>query len=331
MKKSIIILLAATIVMGAVSCKKEKNEPTNNVPTEPTYQEGVYAPLMKIETINYEDNNNIETWNWNGEELTSITSTNNGTRNFTYNDGKIARVNGGIMGINGIINFTYNGDQLKQCTVNNEGSDLALVSFTHAENKINGADVAIDVDYVVSMLRELIPGLPTKSVNTKGIKLSESDNNAHVDFIWDNKNIKQMKMSGDIPFEVTKEMYESIKPYLPLEESVLSMIDIYFLMQNSLHLQISVSDTIDYTYDMEGFNPYFCYMGDVSPVNLSLNNVASASTHGKINLSVNLTGNPTQLFSRPNEDQENYTYTYNEKKYPTKVQGTKNYTITYKQ
>jgi hypothetical protein len=338
MKKVFIVFAATALALGFVACTEKENiTPTggDTTPTEPTYQEGVYAPLMKIETLNYDDGT-VQTWNWNGEQLMSVTEGND-SRQFTYSNGRIAQVSGtmsNLMGmipnVTGVVSFTYNGNLLDKSTVNSDGTDLALMTFNHADGKISSVDAAVDAEYISGMLDGMMTGAKGQKINPKQILLDTSDNSIHAELVWEGKNVKQMVVMGNIPFELSKEAYETLKPYLPVEQAMLSLIDLYFLVSDAIPLQISISDTMDYTYDNK-INPYYCYMGELVPANLSLNNYLTMSSHGTATISVTLTETPMKVVSQPINDYEEYTYEYNEKNYPTYVEGSKNYSITYKQ
>lgn len=336
MKKTFIAFLSVAFALGFVSCQKEQTvvipidgDTTPAVPTEPTYQEGVYAPLMKIASIDREEATS-ETWTWTGDLLTSVTTTEGGTRQFTYDNKRLVRATGSESGIGADATFAYNGDQMVRCVASNSGTDVMMLSFSHANGRINGADIALDAEYISSMLDGLFPMGKGKHVDPIQILLDTTDNSARIDLTWDGKNVSQLRVTGDIPFQLSKEMYEALKPYLPVDQSILSLIDFYFMVSNALPMQIVVSDTIDYTYDTK-INPFFCYFGDIDPTCLSLNNVLSATTHGSVAINVTLTQNPMQVFSQPIDDRKVYFYEYNDRNYPTMVEGSDNYTITYKQ
>lgn len=346
MKKTLFTLFAFTFALAFVACQKEQtvinntdNPGTNPpaTPTEPTYQEGVYAPLMKIASLNYDDES-VQTWTWDGEQLVSVQGENGDSRQFTYSNGRIASVSGTIgdlmgiiSGISGTVSFTYNGTLLKDCTANSDGTDILLALFNHADNRISSVDAAVDADYISSMLNGMIHrGGERKYVDPKQIKLTAEDSSIHADFVWTGKNITRMTTQGSIPFGLSKETYETLKPYMPIDSAMLRLIDMYFMVSNSLPLVIDIADTMDFTYDTK-INPFYCYLGDVTPANLSLNNVLSSSNYGRMDISVALGSTPTKVLSRPIDERSVYFYEYNDKNYPVKVEGTDNYTITYKE
>ena len=51
MKKIAISLCAIALVMGTVSCKKEKIDPIVEDNPVPVYAEGIYHPTLKIATV----------------------------------------------------------------------------------------------------------------------------------------------------------------------------------------------------------------------------------------------------------------------------------------
>ena len=336
MKKTTILLFSAALALGFVSCTKEqKVEPINGggdnppTPTVPTYQEGVFAPIMKVVTIN-KDDGNTESWNWEGEQLKSVTSTESGTRRFTYQNGKLNSTTGSVLGVDGDVNFFYNGNELSRCTANNNGTEMALVTFSHANGRINGADIALDAEYISGMLDGFLLSGKNKHFDPKQLTLTEDDNCIHMDFTWNGDDVTSVVTTGLIPFDMTKEMYQSIRDYLPVSETILSLVDIYFLVNNALPMRISIADTIDYTYDNK-INPFFCFFGDITPTNLSLHNVLTAINYGNVSISVVLSSNPMQIYTQPMDETETYTYQYNDRNYPTRVEGSDSYTIIYKQ
>ncbi len=344
MKKTFIAFLSVAFALGFVSCQKEQTvvvpidgDTTPAVPTEPTYQEGVYAPLLKIASIERDDDETVETWNWSGEQLTSVTSNSGTSRQFTYSNGRLSQVTGSmtnlfgvIPGIAGNVSFTYNGTLFKNCTVTSDGTDVVLATFGHADNRVSSIDIALDAEYISEMLNDMITGGMGKSIDPKQITLSEADNSIHADLTWTDKNVTAMTMSGSIPFDLTKETFQALRPYLPIDSSMLRMIDFYFMVANSIPMQIDIVDTLTYTYDNK-INPFYCYMGEVTPSNLSLNNVLSSSNYGTIAISVSLGSSTTPVYTQPIDQRSVYFYQYNDRNYPILVEGSDNYTITYKQ
>lgn len=341
MKKTFFVFLSMAFVLGVVSCQKEQTvvTPEDNTtpePTEPTYQEGVFAPLMKIASIDREEGI-CETWTWNGDLLTSVTNTDGDTRGFTYANGRLAQVTGSmsnlfgiIPGVAGTVAFSYNGTLFKNCTVTSSGTDVVLATFGHSGDRVSYIDLALDAEYISGMLDGLLTGGKGSRLDPKQILLDTTDNSIHVDMVWNGKDVSQVIVAGDIPFALTKEMYQTIKPFLPVDSSMLALVDLYFILSNTLPMNINVADTIDYTYDNK-FNPYFCYFGDINPSCLSLHNILSSNNHGSVSISVTLTSSPMQVTSQPINDRKVFFYEYNDRNYPTTVEGSDNYTITYKQ
>lgn len=338
MKKLFLPLAATALMMLAAACNKEQivdppaeDDTTHVTPPaieEPTYQEGIYEPLMKIASIE-KDDGNTDTWNWTGDLLTSVSSTDGTSRQYTYDNRRLVSATGAAFGASGDVMFTYDGDQLARCMVSTNDSTLAMLTFNHADGRISGADVAVDARYISGMLDGLIPSMRKgRLFDPKQITLDENDNSIHVDFVWSGKDVARVVVTGDIPFELTKEMYEAMKPYLPVDSSQLALVDLYFMISNSLPMQILVNDTIDYTYDNK-INPFYCYLGEINPTCFSLHNVLSASNQGRVAINVTLMS-PMQVFEQPIEDYKVYTYDYNDRNYPVEVIGSENYTITYR-
>ena len=67
-----------------------------------------------------------------------------------------------------------------------------------------------------------------------------------------------------------------------------------------------------------------------SPQTLSRSNVLVMNNYFEVALSVSMMGQSMELLRRPTETLEEYTYQYNDKKYPVKVMGDSEIIYAYK-
>lgn len=338
MKKTFFMILAAAMALGLVSCKKDDSvtplDGGETTPSWPTYQEGVYAPLMKVASIKY-TNGTSQTWTWSGEMLTAVSGSTTGSHHFTYSNGRVSQVSGNLSGSSwlsgsGTTTYTYDGNQLKECTMTRSGEDVAIVTFKHANGKVSGMDIAMDASYISDLINGLFSTFSGKQTDPKAVTLTSADSCMHLKYVWEGDNVKRVVSRSVFPFEISKDMFDAISPYLPIDESITSMLNIYFMLYDAIPMSVNINDTTVYTYDNK-VNPYYCYLGELDAANFSLNNVLTKTTTGSISIALNILQSSMQLYSIPTNDSEQYQYQYNDKNYPTTVSGSESYTITYKE
>jgi hypothetical protein len=118
--------------------------------------------------------------------------------------------------------------------------------------------------------------------------------------------------------------------FLDIPEEYLGLIQMAMMFQGGLPLTLNLSDTIACTYDTN-YNPFFCNWGEIfSPQTLSRSNVLVMNNYFEVALSVSMMGQSMELLRRPTETLEEYTYQYNDKKYPVKIMGDSEIIYAYK-
>ena len=146
MRKLVLILMAAFMVMAAASCTKDNGGNDNA-------NDGIFNPSKKIHKVYYQDST-IETkemcelWSWNGSKLESIKvgygSSVYWTEYFTYEDNILVRTNDDDYEY---ADFTYRDGRLYKISVY-IGSELAA-DYTYiygADNKVSEISVVFYYD-----------------------------------------------------------------------------------------------------------------------------------------------------------------------------------------
>lgn len=343
MKKVIISLCALAVLAGASSCKKDKEE---NVKV-PVYAEGIYHPIMKIASVS-QNGEIIQEWNWNGDNLESITTTGVGTTSFSYSEDYVTKVtsNGNL---NEEIVYSYSDGQMTKCEVYYSGALAVTANIMHNEaKKMSGADIIIDDTFLMNLAGELLGKgsafeqivgrhaaesmiLAAKMSQTSSAsKFAITDKTFSMSLQWNGENVEKQILGGLVNFTLSSDDIAMFQQFIP--EDILPLIQMMMMMTGgTIPVQVAVTDTITATFD-NMYNPMFCNWGElISSKTLSLNNMLSSEENGAVTLSINVMGQNNELFSRPNYNSQEFSYEYNDMKYPTKVSsGTDEVIYTYK-
>lgn len=350
MKKFAVAVCALAMLASIVSCKKKPNEddPIVKDPV-PEYAEGVFHPVMHLSTV-AEDGTITEEYTWNGEDLASIRYTDGSVVNYTYENGKISKISTTIEGSSMEVRYFYTGNQMSKCEVYADAQKAIDMLMRHNEqNKINGATVTIDQDFLLSLVGDLtgkaaflnnVCGEAVTKAMTKMAKIAAKDMRKltidsqviELSCDWAGENVSNQYVSAVVNVKLSSEDLTGLGDILPEEiQAMLSLI-----VMGGLPLSLTLNDTISATYD-NYYNPNFCNWGGLMSMDftnpnlagmLSLNNVLTTTNNGTISISINL-GQPAELFNQPIANEYNeYTYLYNDKKYPTQMNAGET-TITY--
>ena len=345
MKNVFVSLLAAGIVVCAVSCKKEP------IPDPvPVYEEGIYHPCQKLATVT-ENGVLTEEWNWSQDNLNYITMTESGASTmYNYSGDFITKVVS-ARDYGEEIRYTYTGNQISGCEIYYEGSLAVTMTMQHnAAGKISGADIVIDDNFLLTLAGSLLGNgsaferlvgrstaesmilMAQLSNRPSAPKFEISNKTFSMNLQWTGENLTQQVIGGVVTISVSEDDIDFIQQFVSIPEEYLSLVQMAMLLSGGqLPLKMTLTDTITSTYD-DMYNPMFCNWGEsYSPKNLSLNNVLTMKNNGAFKFAVALMGQETELFNQPQDSEQSYTYEYNEKKYPTKVVGDGEVVYTYKE
>ena len=357
MKRIFIVSLVAFLSLGVVSCKKDKSEDTNGIPSDlGTFAEGIYKPTNKIVSVK-EGSTNVQTWSWGSSKLSSITDlTNNLTYSFNYSGDMI-----GSVIINGSdqtqkIIYTYGGSLLTKVEIINGTRTDVTMNVTHnANDQISSVDLLLSNDYLVSLAKSML-GMKSALQHVVGANAAEaivetaklisvakidnpkysiSNKTFSINYVWDGNNLIRETLTGNV--SATASLVNVADAFnMGSISSIINLIG----GDEEFPLSCTVNRTTNYTYDNKHNPLYCCWAQGISADNLSVNNLISAVSTGAAEASITITvpesipmvGGMTYPFNR-NIDlggNTNYTYTYNKKDLPdTYTVDGKTYTYTY--
>ncbi|MBQ6068524.1 MAG: hypothetical protein IJK84_03385 [Bacteroidales bacterium] len=337
MKKIAFILLTSALMVGAVSCKKDKIEPEEVNPV-PVYAEGVYHPVMKIATVS-ENGSLAQEWSWVGDNLDRIEGVDGSTTAYSYMGNYISKVTStGDQAQE--IRYSYDANNtFASCDLYYGGAKAVGLSFEHnASGKLSGADITIDDNFLLSLAGNLL-GFGTgfekllgrqgaealimmvRLSHNGGAKFSVGEKAINAALEWEGDNVSKMIVSGNVTVLVDTNDLNLLSRFVEIPAEYLPIIQLAMSFNGGLPITLTMSDTIACTYDTN-YNPRFCNWGEImSPQVLSLNNVLTMTTTGSISITASLLGQILPLYSYPMDDYTEYQYQYNEKRYPTHVSG----------
>ena len=335
-------MCAIAMLAGATSCNKDdiKPEPV------PTYAEGVYHPVMQIATVT-EDDAVSEQWTWIGDNLDHIDLTAGGTTTYNYSGDLIQKVSStGNQPLE--LRYAYSGKQFSKCEAYYENQLAATLGFLHnANGKISTADITVEDAFLLSQLGNIIGGgflkkmvgKPMAETLVKMAQLSQLDNSKFsmgnkvigMTLVWDGDDVAKQILNANVSVILDTSDMNLLNQLGVIPQEYQSIIQLAMLYGGGLPLTLSITDTINATYD-NNYNPHFCNWGEIfSPQNLSLHNVLTLTNSGVIDVQVTVMGQTMNLYQQPINDYTEYMYQYNDKKYPTEVSGDMNVIYTYKQ
>lgn len=343
MKKIIVALCAFAMMAGAVSCKKDNEIDPIEEERVPEYAEGVFNPVMQLSSVE-QDGVAIEQYTWNGNDLTSIRYNDGVTANYVYENGKIAKVTANMEG-NEEVRYLYNDNQLSNIEIYYDATKAMDMAMQHNEqNRISGANITVDMNFLSSLAGGLmgkgtafenILGTEVAQSLVKMAKVAKKDNSKYaltnqsvtLALKWNGENVdtqyfaaslevtlssSDIRMFGDAGlFEIPEEL-----------ESILPLID----MMGGLPFTFTLTDTVAATYD-NYYNPNYCNLGNILSMDMtspnlfgifSLNNVVTIQHNGTLDLGMTFGGQTNSIMSYPIANvYDEYSYQYNDKKYPT--------------
>ena len=325
MKKIVAPLIALAVLLSAVSCKK--TEDAHEIPAPvPVYKEGVFHPVMKLASIS-DDGTVTQEWNWIGDNLDRITRNGTVLKTYSYEGDMIMRVSNNE-GLGEELRYTYANGQMTKCELYYQDVLAVTVDLQHnAEGKLSGG---IEQLLGSSMAKNQVQF--AKIADRAGdSKFSIGDKSFTLGFVWNGENVDKQIINGRFVVNVSSEDLEMVQNFMDIPEEYLSMIQMAMMLGGgTLPLQVDLADTITATYD-EMYNPMFCNWGEIfSPQTLSRSNVLVMNNYFEVALSVSMMGQSMELLRRPTETLEEYTYQYNDKKYPVKVMGDSEIIYAYK-
>ena len=347
MKKIAISLCALALMVGAVSCKKEKEEPRVENPV-PVYAEGIYHPTMKIATVS-EDGEQTQQWIWEGDNLDKILATNGENVTYNFSGGYISSVATAGDRTEEIRYYYDDNHSFKSCEIYYDGNKAVTMVFSHsAAGKISRAEVSIEDSFLLSLAGDLLGfgsgfeklvGRPAaesmimmaKIAHAQGTKFSVGEKVITATVDWTGENVSKLMLNASVNLTIDTNDLNLVRQFIDIPEEFLPIIQLAMAYGGGLPLTLAVNDTISSTFD-DNYNPMFCNWGMmVSPETLSLNNILTQTNKGGVSVSVSMMGQTRELFNNPMDDYTEYLYEYNDKKYPTRVSGDAEREYTYKQ
>ncbi len=349
--KKVLSILCATALLGMVACNKDKDEGGNggNSQTETIVGEGIYRPAVKIDRISHSDSTAEEVWVWDGDRVDEIVSDNEEVSvSFTYgSEDRVQSIASYVLGPRIDFAFNYNPQKyISGIDLTTGGINMASAVVTHnAQNKLNHISLSLNEE-LINMLLSMLPSIMGDSTGNlpfsfltaaPASKFTVDDQAVDIDFAWTGENVSRMIVSGhlnvtttlnEMPTELLQTMAGDYADMIDMAINVLNLGD------TPIPVQLTVSDTVDYTYDSQK-NPMKGFLGHVDVAALSANNMLTVSGHGNANISASLSlgglGALPFNYDYPLNDlgSASLSYTYTSDGYPHVVTDADGNTTTY--
>lgn len=322
MKKT-LLALSAIAMLGFAACNPnddEKKLPNN----------GQYMPGMKIAEIR-DNGGTQEKWIWNGNQLDTVKYYSNGQNislaTFTYDGGRLVQVTGPY-GYSTHLN--YAGDQLAQVGIQQDGIAGTFI-LEYSNGKVNKMTLPFSREMLAEMAGDELPEFITRGTGEMNVNLT-----------WTGNNVSRQDLNATFNISITASELMEMAEMLGFSE-MLAPIAPYASMLSAFQfpLVLGMNASTSIIYD-NYHSPYQGYWGrfDMEQIYsiFSSNNPTSVSTNNTMNYSLSLPeGLPALLagfgvnladygISFPitgsvpvDQDEESYSYQYNDKGYPTHI------------
>ncbi len=311
MKKLIFSMAMVALLVGAVSCNKDKEKEDQS-----NSKEGIYAPEMKIASI-LDEGDVDETWNWGSSKLASIDGR-GVTTTFDYNGNRMSVITLSEGGQSQQLKYTYEEGWMTKLSIISDNKNLLVADIRHnANDQISGMNATLNADYLMELFGSLMSGAKRP---TPKFQLTNQD--IQMEYVWEGENVKQMIVSANITSTINVNDITSIIDEETLESILGDYAGFLPMLTGDFPLVLSIKDTLSYTYDSKK-NPYYMMLSE-GPMakSLSINNPLTEHNSGVVdfNLSVTIPILNIELplsQSVPISFDNSWAYNYNEKGFPT--------------
>lgn len=307
--------MAALLTVGAVSCRKDKDEdqqPSAANYDYGTFAEGVYQPTYHISAVR-EDGTTVQVWSWataNLESVTDLRSACNHT--FYYANDRLSKVTASTGPHN--IFYYYSGSKLSKVEFVNTATqvvDMTMNISRTANEKISLINLEMSDDFMISTALSLIgvskeqnpmsrilgeatfkqvvamAQLMPRSKN--GSKFNIDNYHFEIEYVWDGSNVKKEILTGTGSATGTLAEWAGVMGSNSALSSFMAMAAAYISDTTVYPAGVTINSTISYTYD-DNRNPTYClWMDGIDAANLSINNMTEAHTAGTAAASVTVT------------------------------------------
>jgi len=371
--KKIFFVFCTIAALALVACNREDPAPDNNGggnngPNIPE-GEGIYNPVgAHISTIEFSNGEGADqNWIWSDYKLQRIDEMDDAGNflpayTYSYNGWRLSQMLMMSDQMPGTVDYTYTNDKLTGISISTSGMTIGDATFVRDNaDKVTHIDIVANqqmIEMLINILSENFFGeedgddegskdmLTTvfgndltraMAVTAKALygdrKLSVSSTDFAVDFTWNGENVSQVIISAAISGGITiNELNEIVDLESVVDPNILGLLSALSGDQE-LPLDITVGDTIDYTYDQMN-NPFKGFLGQPDVSCFSANNVASSHTYGTMKAALTVTvpflGDQQIPFSQPIDDElTSFTYNYNAGNFPTMRESSNDVTVTY--
>lgn len=296
-KKAVVMICAAAMMAGAVSCKKDKVELVDEY-VDPTYVEGVFNPGKHLSTVVGGGVN--QEWSWSGsdpQQLTGIADVADGLDyNFTYKgSGRMATSAVVVDGSNIVCLFEYDEGTLDRMSVRLNGDVAAEGAVSYAQGKLGRIEYS---DISAGLIWHFVRRYASDYVNID-LSSAEFDFENHTlsdVFTWSGAgNVSQEFVTTSLSGEISiRDLFaiagNAFSEQLGSVGSLLLPLLVQNMGDSSFAFSVSSDVSVDYTYD-DKYNPFrgLWYRGlSFQPMALSANNFTSAHAMGNLRLEVEI-------------------------------------------
>lgn len=346
MNKYFFLAVSLSVSSLLFSCKPDDNTGSGdggNTQQE-RLAEGIYEPDNKISTVSY-DGVVEEQWSWADRRLDHVSYQDGSMATCAYNGDYLSTVSSEEDGSVMEIRYFYNGGLLSNYDIYYDNMLAVSARVNHnAANKISNAVFTISDEYIdliagdisgmkslsnvvgERMAKSLVRMAKFKSLNSSKIELTNTA--VAASYKWEGDNVVEEAMSANINMTLSAEEVAMLETMagVDIPDAIMALLG-----SSGLPLQMTMADTMSYTFD-DKKNPYcYCWVEGVGANTLSRNNPVSTIEKGKESIAISMMGQVVPLQEEPFESHTAYVYTYNEANCPTTVVSDgSTTTITYK-
>ncbi len=321
MKKALWVL-GTVAIMSLSACGSDDEE--NASPNI-----GQYAPGMKITEIRSEGTLE-QSWIWNGNRLDTVNYHSDQSPTsafFTYENNRLVQVTGPY---STSARLSYSGTQLTQIEFHQDGIS-GTFSLEYSNDKVSRMTLPFSRETMEELAGDEFPEFITRGTGAMNI-----------DFAWAGNNVARQDIAATFTTSISGSELMDMAAMMGLDEMLEPIAPFANLLANfQFPLIFSMTSSVSASYDNK-HNPFQSYFGSFDIENLhilfSANNPTHVASSSTMNYSLSLPdGLPAMLAalgvnladygiefpvegSIPmDEDDDNYSYQYNDKGFPSHV------------
>lgn len=320
-----MIALCAVSLFAITACSSDDDNTPAAAPV-PVVAQGTSGIISSIDINGVSS----EVWNYNDEQLVSVTNAATGQEKvrFGYDgNGRVNTVTFGNLNIAGIplsgtLRLHYNDNKLVLVKMTRNNTDLFSAAIDYNGNQMSHATVDLSDSMLLSVFNSVASQILGNATGLEGNLPTIDDVTTDLNLGWTGDNVTSLLLDVNVQASSTLGELANIIGDFSLLGDMASAFELAATMfpDQPVTFNITLADTTTFTYDFYN-NPYQGYFGQLDVSTLSANNVLTKTNSRAVNVSVSLSvlNLPDRTFPLANESTV-YTYQlYNQGGYPVKV------------